>query len=311
MSKYVLLTDCYNFNNGNYVKNGYNRSKKRNKYIICKYDQLINYINDNKYPIDYIWNVSYTPIIMLETLSYNTYTNQIHVSNRRKIWYDSVLCLMLVKQNIKLFKYVINKNTEICEAALNENSKITGIDKNHQNLTFKNDGSAIKYIKNPSTKMILQAIKCGVDASLLFKHKTLLDYSMWLKLVKNDPKTIIYVPPKHQTEELCLSSIKNYDHALYHIDPKKQTYKICEEAIKLNGQQIFLVDEKFRSPILLMHAIRSSNKAIIYINNPSIELCKEHVRQGHTIWNIKTRKMRNKVRSKMGMPSDFDDCVIS
>ena len=311
MNKYVLLTDCYNFNNGNYVKIGYNRTKNKKQYIICKYDHLIDYINDNKYPIDYIWDVSYTPIIMSETLSYRTYTYEIQLLNRRKIWSDHILCCMLVKQNIKLFKFVKDKNEEICKIALDENSKIFVIDKNKQKLTFKNDGSAIKYIEKPSADMIFQAIKCGVDTSLLLKYKSLLNYSMWLSLIKNDPKTIIYVPPKHQKEELCLISVKNYDHALYHIDPKKQTYNIVEEAVKLNGQQIFLVDEKFRSPTLLVHAVKSSSKAIIYLDNHSIELCKEHIRQGHTIWNIKTSKMRNKVRSKMGLPKDFDDCVIS
>jgi len=78
----------------------------------------------------------------------------------------------------------------------------------------KQDGYALRYVKNQTENICLEAVKENGDA---------------LKYVKN------------QTENICLEAVKQDGYALRYV--KNQTENICLEAVKQDGYALRYVNE--------------------------------------------------------------------
>jgi hypothetical protein len=156
-----------------------------------------------------------------------------------------------------------------------------------------------KSIDTQTTRICLAAVEKYPDLLKFVKNQT---ERICLTAVEHDGLSLKYV--EKQTEEICLTAVRQNGFALKYV--KNQTSKICSDAY-LNNYLVFkYVEDKHeraclmavsRHPSLLrfidipsvyVKSVEDSWKNIVYIDNPTEEVCIAAVKQdSQALWLIK------------------------
>ena len=110
------------------------------------------------------------------------------------------------------------------------------------------DGMALRYVKNQTPEMCLEAVRQNGYALEFVKDQT---PEICLQAVRQKGCALQYV--KNQTPEICLEAVRRSCHAFQYV--KNQTLEICLEAV------------------------RRSCHAFQYVKNQTLEICLEAIRQ--------------------------------
>jgi hypothetical protein len=138
----------------------------------CNYKDFGIWTEYNKSVMKYIWDVTIMDDAKVVVMDNKIKCNKFILSNKRSIWNNKEICLEAVKQN----------------------------------------GHALKYVKEQTEEMCLEAVKQNGFALMHVKEKT---EEMCLEAVKKDGAALKYV--KEQTEEMCLESVKQDENALKYV----------------------------------------------------------------------------------------------
>jgi hypothetical protein len=156
------------------------------------------------------------------------------VGERKEFWLDEILdqelCLEVVKQNGMALKFVKEQTPKICLEAVEQN------------------GFALLYVKEQTPKICLEAVGDEGLALLYVKEQT---PTICLTAVKRDGYALGNV--KDQTPTICLAAVKTNGMALEYV--KEQTPEICLAAVKTNGKALEFVKDK----VLYYDTVRSSS----------------------------------------------------
>ena len=138
------------------------------------------------------------------------------------------------------------------------------------NIKFiKAEVTNIKYIKNPSIKVIKQAIE--EDAMVIsYINPELITDNLKLLAVKKNGYTINFIA--NPTEEMQKEAIKNYPFAIQYI--KNPTYEMMNLAIELNPQVVYALGELPKELQLkaINLAIEQDKNIIRHMTNPCEEV---------------------------------------
>jgi hypothetical protein len=93
-------------------------------------------------------------------------------------------------------------------------------------------------------------------------------YEQCLVVIKKSGKFMEYIPPTHQTEELCLIAINEYPEALQFIE--NQTDTIAITAVIKKGAMLKYVKNKTHD--ICMAAIENDGMALEYVDNQNLEI---------------------------------------
>jgi len=170
--------------------------------------------------------------------------------------------LTAVKEDGRAIRFVKNPTPEIALAAIKE------------------WGPALEYIKNPTHEMALAAVKEWGPALKFVKNQT---PEIALAAVKKDGTAIRFV--KTQTPEIALASVKNWGPALEYI--KAQTPEIALAAVKQDGDALKFV--KNQTDEITEAAIEQDDEAIRFVRN--------------------TKKNQFKIAEKKEVKKSFDDFI--
>ncbi|MBQ3422342.1 MAG: DUF4116 domain-containing protein, partial [Romboutsia sp.] len=95
----------------------------------------------------------------------------------------------------------------------------------------KQDGLALRYAKEQTEDMCLEAVKQNGKSLQYVKEQT---YELCLEAVKQDGLALQYV--KEQTEKICVQAIRKNERALRYV--KEYTHNIYLELVKMNPNNI-------------------------------------------------------------------------
>ena len=137
-------------------------------------------------------------------------------------------------------------------------------------LAFAASANELRYIKNQTDEMCLEAVKINLFALNCVKKQT---DEICLEAVKHDGLALQYV--KDQTDEICLEAVKRNYAAIDYV--KKQTDEICLEAVKQHGLVLYLV--KNQTNEICLEAVKQNGMALRYVKNQTTEICLEAVKQ--------------------------------
>ena len=98
----------------------------------------------------------------------------------------------------------------------------------------KHDKYLLRYIKNQTPEICLEAVKQNGRALIYVKNQT---PEICLEAVKQNGWALIYV--KNQTPEICLEAVKQDGYLLVFVN--NQTPEICLEAVKQDGYSLLYV----------------------------------------------------------------------
>jgi hypothetical protein len=121
-------------------------------------------------------------------------------------WHIYRFCIQAVKQNGQALKYVKDQSDEVCLAAV------------------KQTGIALKYVKDQTPEICMEAVKQCCHALQYVKNQT---PEICMEAVMQYGITLKYV--KDQYTELCMEAVKHYGMAFKYV--KDQTPEICMEAV--------------------------------------------------------------------------------
>jgi hypothetical protein len=141
-------------------------------------------------------------------MDYGCYFCEIQTSNDSRCYIE--------KDKIKANKIIITNMTHISELDWNDLKFCANI--------VKQNGCALKYVKEQTLEICIEA-------------------------VKRDGYALRYV--KKQTEEICLEAVKQYGDALQNVE--KQTLEICLEAVRQDESALRYVDEQIEIEMNLLH----------------------------------------------------------
>ena len=128
---------------------------------------------------------------------------------------------------------------------------------------LKIDGRAIRFIKNPTLEVQLEAVKQNGYAIEFIKNPTL---EIQLEAVKQNGYAIEFI--KNPTVEVQLEAVKQNGLAIQYI--KKPTVEIQLAAIKQNGYVIKFIEKPTIE--VQLEAVKRSEWAIKFIENPAPEV---------------------------------------
>ena len=129
---------------------------------------------------------------------------------------------------------------------------------------------SIKYIKNPTKQVCLEAVKRNGYAIQHIKNPT---EEMCLEAVKRCGNTIKYID--NPTEEMQLEAVKQNGLSIKFIE--NPTKEMCMEAIRQDGSSINFIKNPTKD--MYLEAIKQNGLVIFYIENPTEEMCLEAVKQ--------------------------------
>jgi len=176
---------------------------------------------------------------------------------------DPEWCLTAVKNNGTSVKYMKNPSYDICLTAVKEN------------------GYALQYIENQTKELCLAAITKCPFAIRFVKEPT---YEMYMKAIELHGHTLQYI--ENQTNEMCLLAIKYMVSSIKYV--KNQTLEICEAAIMQNGLCLRYIKEK--TPYLCLLAVEENGLALEYVENQTDEICLVAVNQcGNALRYVKNQ----------------------
>jgi len=134
-----------------------------------------------------------------------------------------------------LFKFLKNQTPSICLMAVDMY------------------GPNIQYVKNPTEKIALLAIKRNCLLSI--------------------------IPESVRTEKVCLEAFKNSEccASLQYVDVKNRTPELCREAVKQSGWELKYVEKQTEK--MCIEAIESHAYVIEYVKNQTVNLCKIAIRK--------------------------------
>ena len=201
------------------------------------------------------------------------------LSERRKIvdleeWEDPVFCLEAVKQDGYALKYVKQQTDKVCLESVKQN------------------GLALQFVKEQTEELCLEAVRQNGHALQFVKAQTaelcleaVRRNGCFLKYVnKQTPKLCLEAVKQHggafqyvleQSGELCLEAVRQDGWALKYV--KEQTAELCLEAVKQDGLALQYVEEQ--TPEICLAAVKQTGYAWRYVLEQSQELCLEAVRQ--------------------------------
>ena len=156
------------------------------------------------------------------------------------------------KYNELSIKYIKNPTKQVCLEAV------------------KRNGYAIQHIKNPTEEMCLEAVKrCGNTIKYIDNPTE----EMQLEAVKQNGLSIKFI--KNPTKEMCMEAIRQDELSINFIkNPTKDMYL---EAVKQNGLVIFYIENPTEE--MCLEAVKQNGLVIFYIENPTEEMCLEAVKQ--------------------------------
>lgn len=149
-------------------------------------------------------------------------------------FYDDIFNSKLSKKSINLYKF----SKDLFSEAVRQN------------------GMAIKYIKNCSYDLYLAAVRQNGHA---------------LKYVQNIGEGLIDFNKKPYF--ICFESVKQNGLAIQYVDTGMKTYELCLQAVKQNGLALQYIDEELQTYFLCMKAIKQNGLAIQYVANKTKNIC--------------------------------------
>ena len=129
---------------------------------------------------------------------------------------------------------------------------------------------SIKYIKNPTKQVCLEAVKRNGYAIQHIKNPT---EEMCLEAVKRCGNTIKYID--NTTEEMQLEAVKQNGLSIKFIE--NPTKEMCMEAIRQDELSINFIKNPTKD--MYLEAVKQNGLVIFYIENPTEEMCLEAVKQ--------------------------------
>ena len=256
--QFVKLTNKWENHNGFQFKNGLNvdcipfniKSEcSPGGIYFCRLDNFTKYINYGGLLMYFIRIVNIPDSAQIFEESNGKYkSDKIILSDRMAIFRNNELCMIAVKQNGDMLKYIERQTPENCLIAVQQN------------------GYALQHVKQQTHEICLVAIKQNKYAFLLIQYDgTLLEFvkiqtpELCLIAVTQNGYALEYV--KYQSPEICLVAVQQNGIALCHV--KIQTPEICLAAVKQNGRAIRFA--KIQTPELCYTAIAQDIRAIKYI----------------------------------------------
>ena len=161
----------------------------------------------------------------------------------------------------------------------------------------KQNGSAIKYIKNPSEKVQLEAVKENGWAIEFIENPS---EEVKLAAVKQRGFSIYYI--KNPSEKIQLEAVKQRGWSIKYIENPSE--KVQLEAVKQNGWAIQFI--KNPSEEVKLETVKQNGWAIVYIENPSekVQIAAANKR-GWIVSILKTlqKKLKNWLNIKTNLSS--------
>lgn len=119
---------------------------------------------------------------------------------------------------------------------INKKSKLSEEDEQSLIHIWSYSACLIKYCKNPTEKVCLEAVRKHPLVLMFIKEPS---KDVCLEAVKNKGLVLMYIPSEHQTTEICLAAIRNDPFSLYWV--ANQTEEICLEAVRIRGMACLCV----------------------------------------------------------------------
>jgi len=162
------------------------------------------------------------------------------------------------------------KLSEFLQAVGDEASAIINYVGEEALKAVKQDGDALKYVKDQTPEICTEAVKRNGYALKYVKDQT---PEICTEAVKRNGYALRYV--KDQTPEICTEAVKRNGYALKYV--KDQTPEICTEAVKRNGYALRYV--KDQTPEICTEAVKRNGYALRYVKDQTPEICTEAVKQ--------------------------------
>ena len=127
---FVKLTNKQSLHNGYQYKNGLNildgdfneeNICAKGGLYFCAYNDFGKWVNYREMKMEYMWTVKIPDDAKVVVMDEKIKTDKFILSDKKEIWTNKELCLEAVKQNGRALKYVKNQTEAICLEAVKKN----------------------------------------------------------------------------------------------------------------------------------------------------------------------------------------------
>lgn len=250
----IKLTNRISWHNGVQYEIGLNtdildfnprRDCRRGGLYVCRKRDIGRWINCNGF-MEYAYTVAFPDDEDVVDMGDKLKAHSIILSDKRYIWQDKELCLIIAQFNGDMIKYMDNVDHDIRMAAVGQY------------------GMALRFIVDQTEEMCLVAVK---QSGLAIEHAKFITPEIQLEAVKSIGSAIKFVSEEDQTDEMMDIAVKKNWKNLKYV--REQTRGMCMHAVIRNWEAIGLV-RKFDAELCRM-AIRQNGRALLMIKFDSIE----------------------------------------
>lgn len=136
------------------------------------------------------------------------------------------------------------------------------------------DGMLLRYVKNKTPQICLEAVQLDGEALQFVENQTL---EICLAAIRQNCHAIRFV--KHQTHELCMEAVKQNGYTLKHV--QNQTIEICWEAIR---QTIYAIGyAKKQTDEMCLYVVSKNGFLLKHVIHQTPEICRVAVEHYSTI----------------------------
>jgi hypothetical protein len=213
-------------------------------------------------------------------IDYSVMINQNNVKYVKNVSYD--VLLEVVKYDGYYIRYIANPSDELKLAAIQNYPGCIKFLKNvtldMYKLAVECNPHCIKFLKKPTEDMMLAAVK---EDGLLLRYIKNPTKAVQLAAIRNNGQSLTYV--ENPTNDMLLAAAKHYNHNGPIILKHKNLIdnKLLKKLVKISPEIVVAFPDADEN--IKMIAIKKRPTLIKYIENPSIELKKEAIRQNFQV----------------------------